>query len=140
MALILTSEKKGKMKNIAVALLLKQCCSIRSLTSFLGNMMPSFEAVLNTKLYYRNIEQKQIEALKSSKANFDIKIKQLSSASLSLSQIKWWHNHIMPEKLSINPIPNIDCAIYTDTSSWWYWYMGRDRMSKYFTTLMFQNY
>ena len=89
MALILTSGKKEKMKNIAVALLLKQCCSIRSLTSFLGNMMPSFEAVLNTKLYYRNIEQKQIEALKSSKANFDIKIKQLSSASLSLSQIKW---------------------------------------------------
>ena len=85
MALILTSEKKEKMKNIAATLLLKQCCSIRSCTSFLGNMISSFEAVLNTKLYYRNIEQKQIEALKRSKANFDIKIKQLSSASLSLS-------------------------------------------------------
>ena len=85
MALILTSEKKEKMKNIAATLLLKQCCSIRSCTSFLGNMISSFKAVLNTKLYYRNIEQKQIEALKRSKANFDIKIKQLSSASLSLS-------------------------------------------------------
>ena len=35
------------------------------------------------KLYYRNIEQQKIEALKTLKGNFDINIKQLSSASLS---------------------------------------------------------
>ena len=45
------------------------------------------------KLYYRNIEQQKIEALKTLKGNFDINIKQLSSASLY--EIKWWYNHIM---------------------------------------------
>ena len=107
-------QKERKHKNIAAALLLKQSCSIRTLASFLGNIVSFFETVPNGKLYYRNIEQQKIEALKTSKGNFDIKIKQLSSASLS--EIKWWHNHIMHAKLSIKQTPNIDYAINTDAS------------------------
>ena len=61
----------------------KQSCSIRTLVSFVGNIVSSFEAVPDGKLYYRNNEQQKIEALKTSKGNFDIIIKQLSSASLS---------------------------------------------------------
>ena len=63
---------------------------------------------------YRNIEQQKIEALKTSKGNFDINIKQLSSASLS--EIKWWHNHIMHAKLPIKQTPDNDYVIYTDAS------------------------
>ena len=51
-----------------------------------------------------------IRTLKTSKGNFDITIKQLSSASPS--EIKWWHNHIMHAKLSIKPTPDIDYVIY----------------------------
>ena len=90
MTLTLTSNKKENIRNIAAVLLLKQCFSIRTLGSFLGNIVFSFEAVPNGNLYYRNIEQQKIEALKTSKGNFDINIKQLSSASLS--EIKWWYN------------------------------------------------
>ena len=61
----------------------KQSCSSRTLASFVGNIVSSFEAVPDGKLYYRNNEQQKIEALKTSKGNFDIIIKQLSSASLS---------------------------------------------------------
>ena len=114
MTLTLTSNKKENIRDIAAVLLLKQSCSIRTLASFLGNIVSSFEAVPNGKLYYRNIEQQKIEALKISKGNFDINIKQLSSASLS--EIKWWHNHIMHAKLSIKPTPDIDYVIYTDAS------------------------
>ena len=82
MTLTLASKKKENIRNIAAALLLKQSCCIWSLASFLGNIVSSFKAVPNEKLYYRNIEQEKTEALKTSKGNFDIKIR-LSSASLS---------------------------------------------------------
>ena len=113
MTLTLISNKKKNIRNIAAALLLKQSCSISTLANFLGNIVSSFEAVPNGKLYYRNIEQQKIEALKTSKGNFDLNIKQLSSASLS--EIKWWHKHIMHAKLSIKPT-NIGYVIYTDAS------------------------
>ena len=82
MTLTLASKKKENIRNIAAALLIKQSSCIWSLASFLGNIVSSFKAVPNEKLYYRNIEQEKIEALKTSKGNFDIKIR-LSSASLS---------------------------------------------------------
>ena len=136
MTLTLKSEKKENIRNIAAALLLKQSCSIRTLAGFLGNIGCSFEAVPNGKLHYRNIEQQKIEALKTSKGNFDIKIKQCSSASLS--EIKWWHNHIMYAKLSIKPTPDIAYVIYTNASkSGWEAHDGITGMGggmKYFTT------
>ena len=67
---------------MAAVLLLKQFCSIRNLARFLGNIVSSLENVPDGKLCYRNIKQQKTEALKTSKGNFDIKIKQLSSASL----------------------------------------------------------
>ena len=116
MTLTLTSNKKENIRDIAAVLLLKQSCSIRTLASFLGNIVSSFEAVPNGKLYYRSIEQQKIEALKISKGNFDINIKKLSSASLS--EIKWWHNHTMHANamLSIKPTPDIDYVIHNDAS------------------------
>lgn len=45
---------------------------IRTLTSFLESLVSSFEAVLNRKLCYRDIEQQEIEVLKVSKGNFDL--------------------------------------------------------------------
>ena len=61
----LTSKKKENIRNIAAAQLLKQSCSIRTLARFLRNIVSSTEAVPNGKLYYRNIEQQKIEALKT---------------------------------------------------------------------------
>ena len=109
MTLRLISKKKENIRNIAPALLLKQSCSIKTLASFLGNIVSSSEAVPNEKLYYRNIEQQKIEALKTLKGNFDTKKQKLSSASLS--EIKWWYNYIRHGKLSIKPTPAIDCYI-----------------------------
>ena len=57
MTLTLTCNKKDKIRNVATTLLPKQSCSIRTLASFLGNIISSFEAVPNGKLFYRNIEQ-----------------------------------------------------------------------------------
>ena len=118
MTLTLTSNKEENIRNVATVLLLKQFCSIRTLASFLGNIVSSFDALPSGKLYYRNIEQQKIEALKTSKGNFDINIKQLSSAFLS--EINWWHNHIVHVKLSIKPTPDIEYVIYTDVggSGW----------------------
>ena len=57
MTLTLTPNKKDKIRNVATTLLFKQSCSIRTLASFLGNIISSFEAVPNGKLFYGNIEQ-----------------------------------------------------------------------------------
>ena len=145
MTLTLKSEKKENIKNIAAGLLLKQSCSIRTLAPFLRNVVSPFEAEPSGKLYYRNVEQLKIEELKTSKGNINIKIKQLSSASLS--EIKWWHNHITPAKLSIKPTQNIDYVMYTAASdSGWGGNSGVTSigggvpMTKYITTLMFYNY
>ena len=54
------------------------------------------------------------EALRTSMGNFDIKIKQLSSASLS--ELKWRQSHIIPANLSTKPTRNIYCIINTDAS------------------------
>ena len=61
MTLTLTSNKKENIRNIAAVLLLKQCFSIRTLGSFLGNIVFSFEAVPNGNLYYRNIKQQKLK-------------------------------------------------------------------------------
>ena len=66
-------------------------CSIRSLASFLGNIVLSFEAVTLWRLYYHNIEEQKTEALKTLMSNFDVEIKQLSLTSLS--EIKWWYKY-----------------------------------------------
>ena len=107
MTLTLTSNTKENMRNIAAALLLKQSCGIRILAGFLGNIRSSFETLPNGTLYYRNIEQQKIEALKSSKG---------SNFSFSVSERKWWHNHVMHAKLSIKPTSDIDYVKYTDAS------------------------
>ena len=62
MTLTLKSNEKENIRNIAVVLLLKQSCSIRTLASFLGNIVSSFETLPNGKLYYRSIDQQKTEA------------------------------------------------------------------------------
>ena len=51
MTLTLTSKNKENIRNTAAALPLKQSCSIRTLASFLGNIVSSFETAPNRKLY-----------------------------------------------------------------------------------------
>ena len=51
MTLTLTSKNKENIRNTAAALPLKQSCSIRTLASFLGNIVSSFETEPNRKLY-----------------------------------------------------------------------------------------
>lgn len=111
MTLVLTSKKNEKITHIAVSLLLKQSCSISLLASFLGNIISSFEAL---ESYVKGSLKNKNEALRTSMGNFDIKIKQLSSASLS--ELKWRQSHIIPANLSTKPTRNIYCIINTDAS------------------------
>ena len=84
-------EEKETLKVTVSNLSFQQSCSTRSLASFLGNIVSSFEEAPYCKLYYRNIEQQKNEELKTLRDNFDAKIKQLSLASLS--EIKWWYKN-----------------------------------------------
>ena len=50
MTVTLTTNKKENIRNTTAVMLLKQSCSIRTLASFLGNIVSSFETVPNGKI------------------------------------------------------------------------------------------
>ena len=63
MSIALTSEKKQKIKEKVEELLTKSS-RIREVSSLLGFIVASFEAVPNGRLNYRNIELDNISPLK----------------------------------------------------------------------------
>ena len=63
MSIALTSEKKQKIKEKVEELLTKSS-RIREVSSLLGFIVASFEAVSNGRLNYRNIEFDNISLLK----------------------------------------------------------------------------
>ena len=68
----LTSEKKQKI-NGKVEELLTKTSTIREVSSLLGSIVASFEAVPNGRLHYRHIEFDKISALKQNQGNFEAK-------------------------------------------------------------------
>lgn len=56
MTVTLTQEKKTKIVKMGLGLLERPHVTIRMVTSFIGNLTASMEAVPYGRLYYRNIE------------------------------------------------------------------------------------
>ena len=50
MTITLTEEKKGKIKTLALSLMNKNSCSVRTVAKFIGNLTASFEAVPGGRL------------------------------------------------------------------------------------------
>ena len=65
-------RKKQKI-NRKVEELLTKSSTIREVSSLLGGIVASFEAVPNEKLHYRHIEFDEISALKQNQGNFEAK-------------------------------------------------------------------
>ena len=113
MTVTLTAEKKDRLKSLGEGLLRKNDITIRMVSSFIGNITASFEAVPFGRLHYRNLEYCKTEALKASRYNFDSQCRLNDKA---ITEIKWWVENITDSFSYINNIPEIDKIIYTDAS------------------------
>ena len=111
MTITLTSEKKEKIKKLAIELLTVHKVKIRMLASFLGNLTASLEAVPYGKLHYRKIESEKIKALKISCGNFDATWVLSEPAK---GEISWWRDNIEIAFANIKSIPEVDYTIHTD--------------------------
>ena len=114
MTVTLTSEKKERIKTKGIGLLYThKNITIRMVSSFIGNLTASFEAVPYGRLYYRHLEYCKTEALKASK--YDFKGPCLLSTKAKI-EIAWWIDNIDSSYADIKKVPNIDITIHTDAS------------------------
>ena len=113
MTVTLTEEKKKKIVDMGKGLLERHHITIRMISSFIGNLTASMEAVPFGKLYYRNIEWAKTSSLKANKFNFEAPCTLTKKA---LKEIKWWVDNISDSCASIRDIPDVDLVIHTDAS------------------------
>ena len=113
MTVTLTEEKKKKIVDMGKGLLERHHITIRMISSFIGNLTASMEAVPFGKLYYRNIEWAKTSSLKENKFNFEAPCTLTKKA---LKEIKWWVDNISDSCASIRDIPDVDLVIHTDAS------------------------
>ena len=113
MTVRLTVEKKTKIKGLGVGLLKTKNVTIRMISSFIGNLTASFEAVPEGRLYYRHLEWCKALSLELHNYNFDAPCFVSEQAR---EEIIWWVNNVEDSFARIQDIPDIDRTIYTDAS------------------------
>ena len=86
MTVSLTPSKATKMKSKAVQLLNTPLPTIRIVAEVIGFMAASFPGVMYCRLYYRQLEIKEVAALKQKNGNFDTNM-QLSG--IARSDLHW---------------------------------------------------
>ena len=113
MTIALTYEKKQQIKE-KVEKLLAKSSTIREVSSLLGSIVASFEAVPYEKLHYRHTESDKISALKQNQGNFEAKC-YLSPTAIVESN--WWKDNILEAYRGLKSIPEVDYTIYSDAST-----------------------
>ena len=87
--------------------------SIRDLASIIGTLVSLFPAMPFGKLYYRNLENEKMTALKLKKGNYNAKLQKLGNEAIK--ELQWWLKNIPLANRAIN-LPEIDFTITTDAS------------------------
>lgn len=86
--------------------------TIRDLSAIIGNLVASFPAVTHGKLFYRQLENEKIEALKEAKGQFDAGV---HLSDLAIKDLHWWLRNILGSKAPITR-GQADLIIETDAS------------------------
>ena len=92
------------MKAAAQALLLRKSPTIREIAEVIGKMVASFPGVQLGPLYYRQLENDKIKALRENYGNFDRPMVISGTASADL---KWWINNIQTSYKPIRVAPPV---------------------------------
>ena len=113
MTVRLTVEKKEKIIGLGIGLLKTKNFTIRMISSFIGNLTASFEAVPEGRLYYRHLEWCKALSLELHNHDFDAPC---FISEQAREEIIWWVNNVEHSFAKIHDIPDIDRTIYTDAS------------------------
>ncbi len=106
------SEKINNITNACKRLLARKLCTIRELASCIGLLVSSFPGVAHGPLYYRELENHKVSALKICKGDFD---KQTTLSPKVMAELQWWVSNIGFSYKNISqPQPSI--VISTDAS------------------------
>lgn len=112
MTVTLPLRKKNLILKLCNNIQSKNCFVIRDIASFIGNLVASLPGVLYGALYYRFLEKCKIDALRSSRGDFD------STMTLSddaRKEVHWWSKNILSSFKPINVSPP-SVVIQTDAS------------------------
>lgn len=102
MTLSITNQKADleKMIHLCKDFLKCKTNTIRDLSAIIGNLVASFPAVTHGKLFYRQLENEKIEALKEAKGRrqFDAGV---DLSDLAIKDLHWWLRNILGSKAPI---------------------------------------
>ena len=108
----LTANKKEKLQQSCLSLLSQSQPTIRAVSVVIGILVASFPGVEMGPLYYRQLENDKIAALKESKGNFDAVMAISITSHLDL---KWWADNIQTSFKHISK-PKPAHVVSTDAS------------------------
>ena len=91
MIVYMAPEKANRLKQLCIALVIKQTHSIRELAEVVGQMVASFPGVEDAKFHYRLLDNARTAALAKSKGKFDSIMTLSESARIDLH---WWIQNI----------------------------------------------
>lgn len=112
MIVYLTDDKKFHILTECKQLMLKNTAKIRHVAKVIGLIVSSFSAVEFGKLFYRNLENEKIRALKNSAGNYDTNMTITYQMKIEL---EWWVANVNQEIRKISH-GNPEITIETDAS------------------------
>lgn len=112
MTVSITNQKAEKMIGLCKDFLKCKTNTIRDLSAIIGNLVASFPAVTHGKLFYRQLENEKIEALKEAKSQFDAEV---HLSDFAIKDLHWWLRNNLGSKAPITR-GQADLIIETDAS------------------------
>lgn len=112
MIVYLPDDKKERIIEECSLLVTKESAKIRDVAKVIGIIVSSFSAVEFGKLWYRNLENAKINALRSSAGNYD---SYMHISNLMKEDLKWWIENIQSQFRHISH-GNPEMIIETDAS------------------------
>ena len=113
MTIKVTDERAEKVQKSCEKLLIETSWTIRDLAKVIGQIISCFPGVEYGPLFYRQLENDKIWALRKNQMNFDSKMTKLSHKARQ--ELEWWSHNIISSMKPINRSkPNI--FIETDAS------------------------
>ncbi|XP_068691166.1 uncharacterized protein [Montipora foliosa] len=100
----LTTGNVDSLIAAAQALLLRKSPTIREVTEVIGKMVASFRGVQLGPLYYRQLENDKIKALREKYGNFD---RPMVISGTARADLKWWINNIHTSYKPIRVAPPV---------------------------------
>lgn len=113
MTVRLTPEKIMKIKEKILTILRKQHVTIQEVAELVGKLVATFPGVTYGKLFYRQIDNEKIMALRKSKGDYS---QEMTLSSTAKSDINWWYENLEHSFVKIES-RNPDITIWTDASN-----------------------